>query len=318
MSLPLFSRQRFYSILFCLFLLWVCLFAKERLEKKKISLSHHLSTISREQASLELESTERLNLGFKTLVSGLLWVQLLQDSNTSSIPQDALSWEFTRLNAITSLDPNFSIAFSYGAIFLSVFKRDRLGAKIILEKWIRQQPNYWRAEYLLGYHLYYELGMLKEGSKHLLKAASLPGSPAWLTSLGIRLVSATGSLAQALRMTCDLFPIVHSTEGKYRLTKRVRSINYALQKASWEEALVNYRSQSHKEPQQIQDLKPLLKNQLREISSLFTSETDEELVPLLKETFRFRYDRQSRSIQSISNLHDIDIDITGIHIPKEK
>jgi len=300
----------------CLGLMSVCLLGKARLEKKMATHGYHPPTIARDQANLELQSIKRFNLGFPSLVSGLLWVQLLQEAKLKSVNQGEVSWEFTRLNAITSLDPNMDVAFSFGAVFLSVFKRDRLGARIILEKWVRQRPNFWRAEYLLGYHLYYEMGLFKEGSEHLLRAASFEHSPGWLTSLGIRLLSATGALAQALRMTCDLYGAVHSVEGQLRLRKRVRSLNYALQKAGWEEALNNYHKQFHREPATIQELHSTLLAGVRDLSSIMPADVDPELKPLIHEGFKFIYDPKKHSIECAQKLEDIEIDITGVHIPQ--
>ena len=114
-----------------------CLFAKYSLEVRLYEALAQKPNLQPGQARYHSDSLKQYNLGFENLIAALIWVQLLQRSSYEKIKEGRVSWEFSQLDAVTGLDRNFERAYSYGAIFLSVFKRDKLGAKLLLEKWGR-------------------------------------------------------------------------------------------------------------------------------------------------------------------------------------
>src|SRR5690606_36570111 len=107
-----------------------------------------------------------------------------------------------------------------------------------------------QSQYTLGFHLFQEMGRHEEAAKYILKAATLPRAPAWLTSLGIRLMSESGELFSAMQAAIGLYESVSDDEGKYRLRLRIRSLNYNLQTAAWKEALAEFRKQKRREPKE--------------------------------------------------------------------
>lgn len=259
-------------------------------------------------------SLRRYSLGFDNLAADLLWVELLQKASIEPLNQGHVSWEFAQLDAVTALDPKFERAYSFGAAFLSVFRQDRLGAKLILEKWVRRRPTYWRSEYTLGYHLFYEMNDYAAAAPHVLRAAALPGAPAWLTSLGIRLLSETGAMAQALKLAVELFPSLKEGIAKERLTLRIRSLRFHLERKAWEGALAAFRQTSGREPAGLEELAPLARNQVRDIAALVpTEDVPAEVATVLAERFHFRYDPVTRSIIARDPVSDRKLDKVGIY-----
>jgi len=266
-------------------------------------------------ASYEGKALKRSSLGFKNLVADLLWIKLLQRAEHTKLESDSVSWEYAQLQAITTLDPHFQRAFEFGASYLSVFRRDKLGARLLLEAWTRRQPNYWRTHYLLGYHLYFELGDYEIASKEILQAAEMEGAPSYLSSLGIRLLSESGALWQALELALEMYPQLGDLEARFRLQKRIRSLRYALEKARWDAALADYRTQRRKEPNGLLPLAPFLPDVGRELSAI-DEDAAEDLLPLLREHFPFRYDSKSKSIVSSPSAEELGIDRAGIYRPE--
>jgi hypothetical protein len=279
--------------------------------RKPASMFPSISPIA---ATYQAKSLRRYSLGFQNLLSGMMWVRLLQKADTRPIKRGDVSWEFAQLDAITSLDIDFIQAYAYGSIALSVFRQDKIGARILLEKWVHRRPTYWRARYLLGYHLYYEMGDFRQGAKQLLIAASLPGAPPYLNALGIRLMSETGAIAQAMKLSLEIFPLVKDPEGIDRLTQRIRNLNFALQKAAWNRALTAYRARTHQEPDSLDDLRPYLFAEMRTVSSIVDN-TPESLRPMLKEVYQFRYSPQTRKIESTQRQLDLELDKLGVFVP---
>jgi hypothetical protein len=285
---------------FWIFFLVACasiLFIKHKTELRLSSLNERAPNLYAQSARYHADSLRRYSLGFDFVVADLLWLRLLDKARHKEVEPGKVSWEFAQLDAITTLDRKFERAYPFGAAFLSVFLRDELGARLMLEKWVRYYPTNWRAHYSLGYHLFFEMKQFKPAASHILKSASMRGAPEWLNSLGIRLLSETGSLSQALRMAVSLYPALRDEMGKERLRFRVRSLIYALQKASWEAAAESYRTEMKKEPDGLTALIPYFGTKTREIASILNgAEIPEDLQAMFAETHAFRYDSKVRKI----------------------
>lgn len=269
------------------------------------------------KAGFQSKFLKRYHLGFSNAIAGLLWVQFLQMHEHVELKEGEVSWEYAMLDSITTLDPRFQRAFHYGAILLSVLRQDKLGAMLIMKRWLRYNPTHWRTHFLYGYHLYFEMGRFKEAAKYVLRAASMKGAPFWLSSLGVRLLSESGSLVQALRVTTDLYVGATNKGTKERLVRRLRSLNFALQKTTWTEALEAYRKKHKREPSGTKPLYPFMRKQARELSSFLHSENvHSEVLSILAEKFSFRYDSSRREMISERKRSEYGIDRVGIHWPK--
>lgn len=267
------------------------------------------------EATYHGKSLKNSSLGFANVLADILWVKLLQGAKHTPLAPGEVSWEFAQVDAITTLDPNFIRAYDFGAIFLSVFRRDNLGAKIILEKWVKRSPIQWRPNYLLGYHLYFEMQEYERASNYLLKAGSLANAPPYLTALGIRLMSHAGGLWQALRLAVELYDQIDDLESKSRLNRRIRALRYELQRLAWVEALESFRKKRGREPARTSDLTPILVDNNRELASLPLGEVSPELADLMSEPFHFSYDPAAKQIRSSRSREELGIDGVGINRP---
>lgn len=257
-------------------------------------------------------------MGFNSVLADLLWIQFLQTHEHTRLEKGKVSWEFVQLDAVTILDRRFERAFQYGSILLSVLRQDKLGAKMILERWVKTRPHEWKPNYLYGYHLYFELDEFEEASKYILRAAGMEGAPYWLSSLGVRLLSQTGALLQALKVTMEILPVTQDPRALDRLHRRIRSLNFELQKDTWEKSLKIYRLRFEKEPPDLNALAKLQSTQARELATLVGSDRiDKGALPLLRERFEFRYDPGSKTIQSLQTREALRLDRVGIFRHKE-
>jgi tetratricopeptide (TPR) repeat protein len=285
----------------------------------KAALEHLLDKRPRPRFSVSVTESTRLGhtlarygFGFETAISDSLWIDLLQHARHQQLPPGEVSWEAAQLDAVTRLDSRFERAYQYGGVVLSVLIQDREGARRILEKWIQHSPNNWRARYLLGYHLFYELGEYERASTQILRASEMEGSPQWLASLGVRLLSETGALTESLRLCIELYDQVRYVEGRDRLALRIRSLNYALQRHGWKSALERFTIVKGRKPIQTQELLPYISAQMRKISSSITGAgTPIQLAVLLRERFVFHYDPKLDEMVSnsktLSFLEDVGI-----------
>ena len=285
--------------------------AIEHLSDKMARPSPNLVAASADSYSRDLK---RYSFGFDSLIAATHWVDLLQRARHQHHGSETLSWEYVQLDAITTLDPKFERAYVYGGVTLSVLIQDKIGALRILEKWARRWPLSWRVQYILGYHLFFEMKNYEAASRRILKAAELEGAPSWLNALAVRLLSETGALAESIRLCVELYDQVPDTEGKDRLSMRIRSLNYKLQQRAWESALEKFRIERGRDPRNTAELAPLVGPRVREIAtSIGGRGVVMELAVLLTERFPFHYDLTSRSIKSSLDGEKMGPNEVGIH-----
>jgi len=269
-------------------------------------------------AGYQGQSLKRMSFGFDNALASLIWIQLLQKASHDSLESNEVSWEFAQLDSITTLDPKFESGFEFGAPFLSVFRRDKLGAEILLKKWHRKRPTYWKTSYLLGYHLYYEMGRHTEASQYILRAAELEKAPAWLSSLGVRLLEETFATEQAFRLVLELYHHAVSPIAQERLQARLRSLNLTLQLKKWNEALEKYTSVHRKFPTSFSQLQPYFQwkvSALREIASVQNSERIREII---LERFPFMIDPKTKSVLCMKSREELGIENSGVHLTPEQ
>lgn len=305
-----FSLAAALSITACL----LCLILKNRVEPHAQFRDRKELVLPVVDAMYYGQSLKRYSIGFDLLIADLVWIDLLQNASHAKLSRGKVSWEYAQLEAITTLDPHFMKAYSFGAAFLSVFRQDKQGAKRILQKWVQRDPSNWYSHYVYGYHLFYELSDNTAASSQILQAASLPNAPSWLTSLGIRVLSETGALTHALKLSVDLYSSVPNEADRNRILKQIRSLRFHIEKSAWEKALASFRTQRGQEPHDLEDLRPYIPIEERQLASIADPDAaPEELRPALTEAFNFSYSSHARSITSSKREKDQDLEQVGIY-----
>ncbi|NBY20473.1 hypothetical protein EBQ74_09595 [bacterium] len=284
------------SLFLILFLLGVGKYCFQHYSLVKPAISPDLKPIL---ASYQSNAIEQYSFGFNSLIGASIWVKLLQNSDHRPVQEDRLSWEYAQLDALTTLDPNNFRAYDFGSIFISTLRRDKLGGKLLIEKWTKKRPNSWRPWYLLGIHHMLELKDYSSAPAFILKASKMHGAPDWLSSLGIRLMSESGKLYPALKTSLELLPQLQNREAIERVAFRIRSLNYRIQKNQWQETLNDYVKSKHAVPTSLDELQFVRNKSNRELSSIVEAEKNNSLAQLLlSETFNFKIDRNKKTIVS--------------------
>lgn len=270
------------------------------------------------ESGFHRDSLKLYNFGFANAIAGLIWIELLQKASHEPVTTKEVSWEFTLLDGLTVLNPEFDRAYSFGAPFLSVFRRDLLGGKIFLKKWVTRRPNYWWAYYAMGFHYFSELKDYEEAAKAIFKAASLERAPSWLPALGIRLLSESGSLMHALQVSLNLMQEMTDEEGRERLSMRIRNLNFRLQEIHWNDALKFYHQKYKRFPKGFGELRLLVSPPQRKLASFIPSQgISKETESLLLEEFPFDYDKKQNKVVLTKKKKELGLEeVIGIHRPK--
>lgn len=289
------------------------LIAKTSIDRSGIARKRTPPSMTLEMAEYQSDSLRRFAMGFNSAIGGFLWVKLLQDASHEKMTSGEVSWEYVQINSLLGLDPEFNQAYNFGSTFLSIFRQDKIGAKRILTLWTQRRPNYWRAHYTLGYHLFNEMNDYEAAAKSMLTAARLANAPSWLSALGLRLLSESGATFSALEMSLQLYSSAQDIESAFRIKRRIRSLRFAMERSRWERALLSYRRTHHREPQNLGQLITEYNKTDREIASQGVSfNIPDELAPLFQERFPFYYDAQSKSIRARLRAEDRYLETAGI------
>ncbi len=172
------------------------------------------------------EQVRRLFPGFENLAADIYWLRTVQYFGGQRLFAGGKRFDLLRplTEITTTLDPKLEIAYRYGATFLCeeppVGAGEPRAGVALLEKGVRNLPHSWLLWQNLGYFDFLFLHDPARAASVLDHAASLPGAPFWLGSLGADLLAQGGDRATARRMWQRLAE--HSEEGVLQDNARLR------------------------------------------------------------------------------------------------
>ncbi|MFN8577388.1 MAG: hypothetical protein U0354_11065 [Candidatus Sericytochromatia bacterium] len=143
------------------------------------------------QVKFNLPSSDVLKaatIGYDHFVADLLWLQLIQYIGTSTEMSTFLPENYSLIDSITTLDPQFIDAYIFGSYALTDNKEfDK--AIAVLEKGIRNNPKEWYLLYQIGFLYYINKKNKVVAARYLSKAGDIEGAPAMPKRLAAMLAS---------------------------------------------------------------------------------------------------------------------------------
>ena len=137
------------------------------------------------------ELMRRLALSLDSVLADVYWIRSVQyygDNRLSAVEKKDYGRLFSLLDMTTALDPQFNIAYRFGAILLSEGHPNGAGnteqAITLLEKAIRVMPDKWQYPNDAGFVEYWWNRDPAAAAKWLLRAADVPGAPIVLQARG--------------------------------------------------------------------------------------------------------------------------------------
>jgi tetratricopeptide (TPR) repeat protein len=154
---------------------------------------------------------KRLALEFEVLAADVYWIRAIQHYGGERLKEgrrrnyDLL---YPLLDLTTALDPYFSIAYRFGAIFLSEpypGGPDRPDQAIaLLRKGITAQPTKWQYYHDVAFVYYWHLRDYQAAAQWFQRAADQPDAPNWLQPLVPAMLNAGGDRASARLLWSNL------------------------------------------------------------------------------------------------------------------
>ena len=159
----------------------------------------------------------RVSLGFHNLVADVYWIRAVvyYGGKRRSVEKERdFSLLEPLLTFVTELDPQFKVAYRFGAIFLTEAYPDGPGrpdrAIALLQRGLEASPTTWEYMHDIGFVHYWWLRDYRAAAQWFEKSGQLPGAPVWLTPLAATTLAQGGDressrmLWRQLRDTMDV------------------------------------------------------------------------------------------------------------------
>lgn len=133
---------------------------------------------------------KRVSLGFNNLIADVYWIRsVVYYGGTRRAALEARDFSLLDplLTFVTTLDPQFRVAYRFGAIFLTEAYPDGPGrpdrATALLMRGLEANPTGWEYAHDIGFVHYWWLHDYQAAAKWFDEGARLPGAPSWLAPL---------------------------------------------------------------------------------------------------------------------------------------
>jgi tetratricopeptide (TPR) repeat protein len=136
------------------------------------------------------DAVRRMALSYSAVLADVYWIRALQYYGGARLAvggKKDYSLLYPLLDITTTLDPNFNIAYRFGAIFLAESYPGGAGrpdlAVALLQKGFHYRPEQWRYLQDIGFVYYWWRSDYREAAAWFEKASNVPGAPWWMKSL---------------------------------------------------------------------------------------------------------------------------------------
>jgi tetratricopeptide (TPR) repeat protein len=157
-----------------------------------------------------------LTVAYQTLAADVYWIRAIQHYGNDRLSKGGTGrYEllYPLLDITTTLDPRFTIAYRFGAIFLAEEPPGGPGrpdlAIALLRKGLRAEPRKWQYAEDAGFIYYWQAREPVTAAHWFERASAIPGAPNWLVPLAATMLVQGGDrrssrfLWQQLRATAD-------------------------------------------------------------------------------------------------------------------
>jgi len=154
----------------------------------------------------------RLALGFDAILADVYWIRAIQyygDTRKSTDPDRRYPLLYPMLDLTTTLDPKFTVAYRFGAIFLAEPFPDGPGrtdqAIALLERGLAADPKKWQYAQDVGFVHYWWLQDYKTAAGWFDRASRIEGAPWWLRSMAATTLAQGGDRNSSRRLWQQLY-----------------------------------------------------------------------------------------------------------------
>ncbi|MCK5306965.1 MAG: hypothetical protein KAJ66_07535, partial [Candidatus Omnitrophica bacterium] len=170
------------------------------------------------------KNVNKFSLGFSEIIGDILYIKAINYFGEHYLSDRSYPYLYQLLDAATDLSPHFKEVYEFGAIILTFEVDDPDLSSRLLRKAIKSNPNYWRFPFYLSFNNFFYLKNFGEAAHYMKEAASLPGSPAYLTGLTARLYSKAGEPETALTFLYQIYEDSNDERVSEKIKLRIKEV----------------------------------------------------------------------------------------------
>lgn len=177
------------------------------------SIDAQQAKLSEERDDVLLRSAKLvkvMSLEYAPLMADIYWTRAVQYYGNKHVRGEAnleLLWPL--LDITTTLDPNLLVSYRFGAMFLSQKAptgagRPDLAVKLI-QRGIRENPDYWRFYEDLGFVYYFDLKDYQKASEAFLEGSKKPNAMFWMKVMAAKIAAEGESFSTSFFLWKDIY-----------------------------------------------------------------------------------------------------------------
>ncbi len=165
-----------------------------------------------------------LTLGFSNLAADVLWIKAIGYFGGHALTDREYPWLHHILEQVTTLDPNFKYPYYFGGIVLALEPGTAEKSIALLVKGMRVYPGDWRFPFYIGFNSFYHLQDPERAAVFMRHAASLPGSPEYVSRLAASLMAETGRVATAVIFLETMAEVARDDAERANIRRKIEDL----------------------------------------------------------------------------------------------
>lgn len=140
-----------------------------------------------------------LSSSHHTSAADLYWLKLVQYVGTEATLRAGWPELEALAELVTTLDPKYGYAYQASGVLLSTVGRIEASNEILM-RGMEMVPERWQLPFYAAFNRWHHEGRFQEAGELMLRAARLPGRPAFVPELASRLFASSGSIDDGIAL----------------------------------------------------------------------------------------------------------------------
>lgn len=224
------------------------LFAAIAVLQMKIDAGTRAYTAENDELMLRSGTAVRLmSLGYDSLLADIYWTRAVQYYGSRAGIDGAkfdLLWPL--LDIATTLDSKLTIAYRFGAIFLSEPPPAGAGrpdlAVQLVKRGIAENPDNYYLSGDLGFLYYWRLKDYPKASEAYLEGSKIPNAPSWLKMMSARIAEKGGALETSRMIWSQIYETAQNNDIRNEALKTLRGFRAQEDETQLDEVAQEYKN----------------------------------------------------------------------------
>jgi tetratricopeptide (TPR) repeat protein len=204
------------------------------------------------------KTLKRVSLGYSSLLADIYWTRAVQYFGSRLHRSTRFDLLAPLLDITTDLDPHLIPAYQTGSIFLCQRVPEGAGqpdkAVALLEKGIRENPEYWRLYFTLGFVHYLDRHDYKAAELAFEKGSEVPRALPWMKTMAARMAERADDLGTAMALWEAVYETNHDKMVRDTAMMHINSLQADAEIEELERQIKSYRERTGVLPSRWSDL----------------------------------------------------------------